>query len=86
MRTINKKTLARGVYMSRKNRTTRENMTTLSVSLTAMSMAAINKMMVKTSGNRSAAVDTIIRAWKRDQDSQADAMRLEWLELKGLIE
>jgi len=61
-------------------------MTTISVSLTAMSIAAINKMMVKTSGNRSDAVDTIIRAWKRDQDSQADAMRLEWAELKGLVE
>jgi len=61
-------------------------MTTISVSLSAMSMAAINKMMVKTSGNRSAAIDTIIKAWKREQDSKDEAMRLEWALMKELVE
>ena len=61
-------------------------MTTISVSLSAMSMAAINKMMVKTSGNRSAAVDTIIKAWKRDEDAKEKAWKDELEHLKELVE
>jgi len=61
-------------------------MTTLSVSLSMMSMAAINKMMVKTSGNRSAAVDTIIKAWKRDEDMKERAWKDELENLKELVE
>ena len=72
--------------MSRKNRTTRENMTTISVSLTAMSMAAIAKMTKKTRGNRSSAVDIIIRQWKRESDARDAAWQLELENLKELVE
>ena len=61
-------------------------MTTISVSLSAMSMAAIKKMMVKTSGNRSDAVDTIIKAWKRGEDAKEKAWKDELEHLKELVE
>jgi len=51
-----------------------------------MSMAAINKMMIKTSGNRSAAVDTIIKAWKRGEDAKEKAWKDELEHLKELVE